>query len=68
MKHKKRDPNSPEVIDEVVEMIRRMTPEEALAFLTYKTPGIEETDMTGMFKHHAENGHAATDESQSTKS
>ncbi|MCW3054707.1 MAG: hypothetical protein JWN14_3877 [Chthonomonadales bacterium] len=25
-----------------------MTPEEALAFLKYRTPGIEETDMTGM--------------------
>ena len=51
MKLKKLDPHSPEVIDAAVEMIRRMTPEEALAFLTYKTPGIEETDMTGMFSN-----------------
>ena len=29
-----------------------MTPEEALAFLTYRTPGIEETDMTGMFPEY----------------
>jgi hypothetical protein len=48
MKLKKLDPNSPEVIDAVVEMIRKMTPEEALAFLTYRTPGVKETDMTGM--------------------
>jgi hypothetical protein len=45
---KKLDPNSPEVIDAALERLRRMTPEEALAFLTYRTPGIEETDMTGM--------------------
>ena len=49
MKLKKRNPHSPEVVQEVVEMIQRMTPEEALAFLTYRTPGVEETDMTGMF-------------------
>ena len=49
MKLKKRDPHSPEVVQEVVEMIQRMTPEEALAFLMYRTPGVEETDMTGMF-------------------
>ena len=48
---KRLDPNSPEVIDAAVERIRRMTPEEALAFLTYRTPGIEETDMTGMFSN-----------------
>ena len=50
-KLKKLDPNSPEVIDAAVEMIRKMTPEEALAFLTYRTPGIEETDMTGTFSN-----------------
>ena len=52
MKLKNLDPHSPEVISAAVEMIRRMTPEEALAFLTYKTPGIEETDMTGLFPIH----------------
>lgn len=36
-------------IDEAVEMIRRMTPEERLDFLTYRAPGVEMTDMTGMF-------------------
>ena len=51
MKLKKLDPNSPEVIDAAVEMIRKMTPEEALAFLTYRTPGVEETDMTGMLSN-----------------
>lgn len=49
MKLKKRDPHSPEVVQEVIEMIQRMTPEEALAFLMYRTPGVEETDMTGMY-------------------
>lgn len=48
MGRKKLHPNSPEAIDAAVEMIRRMSPEAALAFLTYRTPGIEETDMTGM--------------------
>ncbi len=48
MKLKKRDPHDPEVVAEAIEMVRQMTPEEALAFLTYRTPGIEETDMTGM--------------------
>ena len=48
MKYKKGDPRSPEVINEAIEMIRKMTPEEALAFFTYRTPGVEESDMTGM--------------------
>jgi hypothetical protein len=51
MKYKKGDPRSPEVIKQAIEMIRAMTPEEALAFLTYRTPGIEETDMTGMYSN-----------------
>jgi hypothetical protein len=51
---KRLDPHSKEVIDAVVERIRRMTPEEAWAFLTYRTPGIEETDMTGMFSNGKE--------------
>jgi hypothetical protein len=54
MKLKKLNPHSPEVIDAAVEMIRRMTPEEALAFLTYRTPGVEETDMTRMFSERPE--------------
>ena len=53
MKYKKGDPRSPEVIPAAIKMVREMTPEEALAFLTYRTPGIEETDMTGMLS----NGH-----------
>ena len=48
MKYKKGDPRSPEVIQAAIEMVRQMTPEEAIAFFTYRTPGIEETDMTGM--------------------
>lgn len=53
MKLKKGDPSDPKVTDAIVEMIQKMTPEEALAFLTYRTPGVEETDMTGMLS----NGH-----------
>ena len=42
-------PHHPKVVQAAIEIIRQMTPEEALAFLKYRTPGIEETDMTGMF-------------------
>jgi len=51
MKLKKGSPTDPKVIDAMIEMIRQMTPEEALAFLTYRTPGVEETDMTGMYSN-----------------
>ena len=51
---KKLDPNSPVVIDAALERLRRMTPEETMAFLTYRTPGIEETDMTGMLAEGTE--------------
>jgi len=43
------DPNSPEVIAAIAERISRMTPEELWTFLTYRTPGIEETNITGLF-------------------
>lgn len=49
MKLKKGDPSDPKVTAAIIEMIQKMTPEEALAFLTYRTPGVEETDMTGMY-------------------
>ncbi|MCW3053094.1 MAG: hypothetical protein JWN14_2264 [Chthonomonadales bacterium] len=51
MKLKKGNPGDPKVIAAIVETIRKMTPEEALAFLTYRTPGVEETDMTGMYSN-----------------
>jgi len=51
MKLKKGKPGDPKVIAAIVETIREMTPEEALAFLTYRTPGVEETDMTGMLSN-----------------
>ncbi len=47
MKLKKQDPHSQEVIEEAVEMNRRVTPEVELAFVTYRTPGTKVTDMTG---------------------
>lgn len=42
-------PHHPKVVQAAIEMVRQMTPEEALAFFTYRTPGVEETDMTGMY-------------------
>ena len=51
MKLKKGNPGDPKVIAAIVETIRKMTPEEVLAFLTYRTPGVEETDMTGMYSN-----------------
>jgi len=39
MKYKKGDPRNPEVIQAAIEMVRQMTPEEAIAFFTYRTPG-----------------------------
>lgn len=49
MPRKKFDPGDPNLIKRICEHIRSMTPEEAYAFLTYRTPGVPETDMTGMF-------------------
>jgi hypothetical protein len=49
MKLKNRKPTDPAVTARILKRIEQMTPEEAIAFLTYRTPGIEETDMTGMF-------------------
>ncbi len=46
---KNRQPGSKEVIDAIVERFSKMTPEERYEFLTYRTPGVEMTDMTGMF-------------------
>ena len=51
MKLKKGNSGDPKVIAAMVETIRKMTPEKALAFLTYRTPGVEETDMTGMYSN-----------------
>jgi len=49
MRLKGRDPHSPEVIREAKAFIKKMTREEALAFLYYRTPGVPESDMTGMY-------------------
>jgi hypothetical protein len=49
MNKKKLAPFSKEVVSTCVERVRRMSPEEALAFLMCRTPGIEETDTIGMF-------------------
>ena len=63
-KLKKLNPHSPKVIDAVVARIRRMTPEEVWAFLTYREPGVPETDMTGMFSDHAEPKDEESDKSR----
>lgn len=52
MKLKKGSPGDPKVTEAILETLRQMTPEELLAFVTYRTPGVEETDMTGMFSSH----------------
>lgn len=51
MKLKKGSPGDPKVTEAILETLRQMTPEELLAFVTYRTPGVEETDMTGMFSN-----------------
>ncbi len=48
-KLKKLHPLSPQVQEAVVEAIRKMTPEEMIEALSYRPPGVPETDMTGMF-------------------
>lgn len=40
-------PSSPIVHHRIMERIKKMTPEEALAFLTYRDPEVEETDILG---------------------
>lgn len=54
MKLKNRKPTDPEVTEQILQRIEQMTQEEILAFLTYQSPGIEETDMTGMFSNSVE--------------
>ncbi len=48
MKLANRHPVDPEVTARILKRVSRMTPEEIMAFLEYRTPGIEETDTTGM--------------------
>ncbi|MCW3099150.1 MAG: hypothetical protein JWL77_4768 [Chthonomonadaceae bacterium] len=48
MKLKKGNPGDPKVTEAILEFLQQMTPEELVAFVTYRTPGVEETDMTGM--------------------
>ena len=54
MKLKNRKPTDPEVTARILKRIDEMTPEEVMAFLEHRTPGIEETDMTGMFSNGQE--------------
>ena len=49
-------PTHPEVTRRVIESIRQMTPEEAKAFLEYRTPGIEETWLGRPLDHYDECG------------
>jgi hypothetical protein len=54
MKRKNLEPTNPIVTARILKRIEQMTPEQALAFLTYRRPGVEETDMTGMFSKRSE--------------
>lgn len=49
MKREHMNPHSESVIGAAIERIQNMTEDEALGFLTTRSPGVEETDMTGMF-------------------
>ena len=40
-------PSHPEVHKRIMERISQMTPEELIAMLEYREPGIPETDMNG---------------------
>ncbi len=59
MKLKNRKPTDPEVTARILKRIDAMTPEEIVAFLEYRTPSVEETDMTGMFSGIRQNGNKA---------
>jgi hypothetical protein len=48
MKLKKGSPGDPKVTPAI---LQETSAEELLAFVTYRTPGVEETDMTGMFSN-----------------
>ena len=54
MPRKRIDPSNPEITDAMEARIRSMTQEEAYAFLTYRTPGVPESDMTGMLQSATE--------------
>lgn len=54
MPRKKRDFSDPEVFENFLKKVRSMTPEERYADLVYRTPGVEVTDMTGMYKDYPE--------------
>ena len=54
MPRKKIDPNSPEGLEKLTAFYRSMTPEERYAHLIYRTPGVEVTDMTGMYADYPE--------------
>jgi hypothetical protein len=43
------DPFSEEIHRRVIEKTKKMTPEEALAALTYRDPNVPVTDMLGIF-------------------
>lgn len=68
MKKSRERPDSPEVTARIIERIKQMTPEELIAFLEYRTPGVEETDMTGMFSDKPRNGQKPTTKRPTGKS
>ncbi len=50
------------------EFLASMTPEELLDFMEYRTPGIEETDMTGHFPINLERPILASSQTLQKKS
>ncbi|GEM_PF-2186787 len=48
MQKTNQSPTDPKVTARILKRIDSMTPEELADFLACRTPGIEETDMTGM--------------------
>jgi hypothetical protein len=67
MKLKNRKPTDPAVTARILKRIEEMTSEEVVAFLEYRTPSVEETDMTGMFSDTRKNGHQVAVKRRSTK-
>ena len=53
-------PSDKEITTRILKRIEKMTSEEIIAFLQYRTPGIEMTDMTGMFSHEPTSSHNST--------
>jgi len=50
MARKKLSPTDPKVTARILKRIETMSPDELMAFIQYRTPGVPMTDMRGIFK------------------